>query len=319
MKSCAVLVLLIIGINFQMHSQNIDLNNSTDYIRIQKNGESGFSRAFGLNSYNHLYIGSVEKTIGNIYFFNKGINHLMTITPSGNVGIGTTNPNQKIHVDGAVGIGRMAGNFPEGLKIEYVDGGVGTTIFKHNRWGGDIYFKRNSPSGERKQFFFGGSGNHIMTIYNGNDEVKVKLNSGGNSYLNGGNVGIGTTTPDAKLTVKGNIHTQEVKVDLAGAVAPDYVFKDDYNLKTLEEVETYINENGHLPNVLSAKTMEEEGINLKEMNLKLLEKVEELTLYVIELKKGNNEQQKLLEKQNEIQSKAIQELKEELNQLKNKL
>ncbi|MEL4309060.1 hypothetical protein JMA43_13235 [Joostella sp. CR20] len=100
-----------------------------------------------------------------------------------------------------------------------------------------------------------------------------------------GNIGIGTIKPDSKLTVKGNIHTQEVKVDLAGAVAPDYVFKDDYKLKTLDEVKAYINNKGHLPNIPSAKEMEEEGINLKEMNLKLLEKIEELTLYVIEQEK----------------------------------
>ncbi|MEL4309120.1 hypothetical protein [Joostella sp. CR20] len=125
----------------------------------------------------------------------------------------------------------------------------------------------------------------------------------GNMNILDGNVGIGTTTPDAKLTVKGNIHTQEIKVDLAGAVAPDYVFNDDYRLKTLEEVEAHIKENGHLPNIPSAKAMEEEGINLKEMNLKLLEKIEELMLYTIEqqkmiqeLKKENDEQQKLFEK-----------------------
>ncbi|QLE02047.1 hypothetical protein HX109_10955 [Galbibacter sp. BG1] len=100
-----------------------------------------------------------------------------------------------------------------------------------------------------------------------------------------GNIGIGTTTPDAKLTVNGDIHAREVKLDLAGAVAPDYVFNEDYDLKKLEEIEVYIKKEGHLPNIPSAKQMQEEGINLKEMNLKLLEKIEELTLHVIELNK----------------------------------
>lgn len=106
------------------------------------------------------------------------------------------------------------------------------------------------------------------------------LSSDGN-----GNVGIGTASPDAKLVVKGNIHTNEVKVDLLGAVAPDYVFYKDYDLKTLTEVENYITKKGHLPNIPSAKEMETNGLYLKEMNLKLLEKIEELTLYTINQEK----------------------------------
>ena len=98
-------------------------------------------------------------------------------------------------------------------------------------------------------------------------------------------VGIGTTSPDAELAVKGTIHTNEVKVDLNGAVAPDYVFESNYELRTLEETEIYIKENCHLPEIPSAFEMEESGINLKDMNLKLLKKVEELTLYMIEMNK----------------------------------
>ena len=101
------------------------------------------------------------------------------------------------------------------------------------------------------------------------------------TFDNIGRLGIGTIAPDAKLTVKGDIHTQEVKVDLNGAVAPDYVFKDDYNLPSLEEVQAYIDTHGHLPNIPSAKEMEANGIGLKAMNLKLLEKIEELTLYIL--------------------------------------
>jgi hypothetical protein len=116
----------------------------------------------------------------------------------------------------------------------------------------------------------------------------------------GGNVGIGTVNPDATLTVKGNIHTQEVLVDLEGAVTPDYVFEETYDLSSLEEVEIYIKENKHLPEVPSAKEMEAEGMNLKQMNLLLLKKVEELTLHLIEqgkktekLEKENSELKKL--------------------------
>jgi hypothetical protein len=102
----------------------------------------------------------------------------------------------------------------------------------------------------------------------------------------GGNVGIGTTSPDTKLTVKGIIHTEEVRVDMT-VPGPDYVFEPTYNLLPLSEVETYIKANKHLPEVPSAKQMEEEGLNLKEMNLLLLKKVEELTLHLIEQEKEN--------------------------------
>ncbi|SHH88018.1 tail fiber protein [Flavobacterium defluvii] len=105
------------------------------------------------------------------------------------------------------------------------------------------------------------------------------------NFLVMGNVGIGTTAPDEKLTVKGKIHTQEVKVDLLGALVPDYVFENDYQLKTLEEVEKYIKENKHLPEIPSAQEIEKNGLMLAEMNMALLKKMEEMTLYMIEQNK----------------------------------
>lgn len=96
-----------------------------------------------------------------------------------------------------------------------------------------------------------------------------------------GNVGIGTTNPDEKLTVKGNIHAEEIKVDLS-VPAPDYVFEKDYALKSLEDVRDYVNKNGHLPEIPSAIEFEKDGISVGEMNILLLKKVEELTLYILE-------------------------------------
>nr|WP_299067696.1 tail fiber protein [uncultured Allomuricauda sp.] len=99
-----------------------------------------------------------------------------------------------------------------------------------------------------------------------------------------GNVGIGTKSPDMKLTVKGNIHAEEVKIDL-NVPAPDYVFKENYNLKSIEEVENFIKENGHLPEIQSAREFEQNGIMQAEMDMNLLKKIEELTLYTIQQQK----------------------------------
>jgi hypothetical protein len=117
-----------------------------------------------------------------------------------------------------------------------------------------------------------------------------------NSYKNiserNGKIGIGTSNPDELLTVKGKIHTQEVIVDLKGAVAPDYVFEayfdgastlsPGYKMLTLQELALYVEVNHHLPKVPSAASLKEEGLELKKMNLLLLEKIEELTLYTLE-------------------------------------
>jgi hypothetical protein len=87
-----------------------------------------------------------------------------------------------------------------------------------------------------------------------------------------------------KVTSDGKLWAREIEVTLT-TTFPDYVFADDYKLKTLAEVETYINENNHLPNVPSATEVAENGLNLGEMDAVLLEKVEELTLYILELNK----------------------------------
>ena len=102
-----------------------------------------------------------------------------------------------------------------------------------------------------------------------------------------GNIGIGTTNPTQKLTVNGTIYGKEVKVDLS-VPGPDYVFDEDYKLTPLEGIKTYIDKNKRLPEVPSAKEMEMNGIRLGEMNMLLLKKIEEMTLYMIELKQEND-------------------------------
>jgi hypothetical protein len=112
---------------------------------------------------------------------------------------------------------------------------------------------------------------------------------------NSGDVGIGTSNPDSKLAVNGTIHSKEVKVDMNNW--PDYVFKEEYNLPPLQEVEKQIKEDGHLKDVPSAVDVQKNGIYLGEINAKLLQKIEELTLYAIEQQKNTEKLNKIILKQ----------------------
>ncbi len=141
---------------------------------------------------------------------------------------------------------------------------------------------------------FHDSGNRVDFIRAGNGTIQLGYNAdwgeanigmpGGGIWNNSGNVGIGTANPDEKLAVNGKIHSKEVKVDL-NVPGPDYVFSNNYPLKSLQDIDQYVTTHHHLPGIPSAKQMEKNGINLSEMNMKLLEKVEELTLHVIRQQK----------------------------------
>ncbi|MFC3198174.1 hypothetical protein ACFOET_11185 [Parapedobacter deserti] len=111
-------------------------------------------------------------------------------------------------------------------------------------------------------------------------------NPGKNDLIVKGSIGVGTTNPQAKLAVNGNILAKEVKVK-TDITVPDYVFAPEYKLPTLAEVEVFVKEHRHLPEIPSAKDIERDGLDLAEMNLLLLKKVEELTLHLIEKDKGN--------------------------------
>ncbi len=198
----------------------------------------------------------------------------LTMGATGNIGIGSASSTAtKLHISGT------QGSSLEGIVVE---GDNPTLRIKDN-------------SGVPSEFIVFGNGQELRIAPSGASFPSQYLTIGAT-----GNIGIGTTNADAKLAVKGDIHTQEVRVDLNGAVAPDFVFEPTYNLRSLAETERYIKEHKHLPEIPSAVEMEQNGMELKAMNLKLLQKVEELTLYAIE------------------QQKLIQEMRTELNLLKNK-
>ena len=145
------------------------------------------------------------------------------------------------------------------------------------------------------------------------------FHGGGTNYF-AGNMGIGTQdTRGYKLAVSGNMIAESVKVQLRSAW-PDYVFANDYTLPSLKETEKHIKEKGHLPGIPSAAEVKNNGIDLGEMNAKLLEKIEELTLHLIQkdkliesLKTSN---QKIENKQLALQL-SLEALLNRLNKLEN--
>ena len=231
---------------------------------------------FGMNSVN-TWLQATDQ-------YNLGLNYNINLNPNGgNVGIGTgtTAPDFKLTVNG---------NFKvtNGSNFMYYDGAADFVLKCNSRGGGGraiVHDGGNSLTLNYANDFSGGTriGTNILFL------------DGGNSYINTGNLGIGTVAPDEKLTVKGKIHAEEVIVDLNVPVA-DYVFGKEYKLMPLHKVEEYVNANSHLPEVPSAAEIKEKGMSMGEMQNKLLQKVEELTLYVIQQQKEIESLKKQLSK-----------------------
>ncbi|MCH7403552.1 tail fiber protein [Belliella kenyensis] len=183
---------------------------------------------------------------------------------NGRVGIGISTPTANLHVKGNI---LVEGQLSLRSSDDNSAGNISTTEEPGNQNGIRIYANR-------------GSGKIVFETNGGGYAEKMRVS-------NNGNVGIGTTTPSNKLEVNGTIRAKEVKLEATNW--PDYVFEKDYELMPLEAVKSFIDQKGHLPGLKSAKEYEEEGVNMLELNQKLLEKVEELTLYVLQIKYKNDE------------------------------
>ncbi|MET1260675.1 fibronectin type III domain-containing protein [Flagellimonas sp. DF-77] len=197
---------------------------------------------------------------------------------SGNVGIGTSNPIRKLEVfDNNATLARFSGGHSgiQGIQVERQSGDHIRLVTSYTGFGGGL----ESSSKLR----FAVSGNTI--------------NSPSMVLDQSGNLGIGTQNIEGwKLAVGGSIRAEEIKVETGWA---DYVFEADYELRTLAELAAYIETHGHLPNIPSADEVAANGIKLGDMNRLLLEKIEELTLYML--------QQQALLTQQQAQLEALQQ------------
>lgn len=215
------------------------------------------------------------------FWFGDDNNDKFYISDAGNIGIGLLNPQNKLHIkDGSIGITKIRTGTNSELPLIV---GSQHVYEPQDRGFAGIYHMEDGSGG------YGQAAGLIFKTSENDAAPQTRMTIRAN-----GSIGIGTiNTFGYKLAVNGTIGSTEVKVENTSAW-PDFVFEDNFELRTLEEVEEYINEKGHLPEIPSEAEVTENGINLGEMNAKLLQKIEELTLYLIE-------QNKKIEKlQNEV-------------------
>ncbi|MCY7410179.1 MAG: hypothetical protein LH473_07890, partial [Chitinophagales bacterium] len=243
------------SLNVKGTNETILMEGTTPYMKlVDGTSQSSFFQASG----NDLRIGTLSgNTSGKLIFRFNGTNK-NAMDVNGNLGLGTTSPSYKLHVIGGTDTDPGSGGY-------IVTGSTTSTNISIDD-------------------------NEIMARFNGAVSPLYLNNDGGDVILcrNSGNVLVGTTTPATGyiVSVNGKVMCEELKVQLSGNW-PDFVFADDFKLPSLSEVEQSIQKNKHLPGIPSAKEINDNGIEVGEMQKLMMQKIEELTLYVIELQKQN--------------------------------
>lgn len=264
-----------------------------------------------------------------VYGCGSTIAQSNTFPASGSVGIGTLYPDLALHVQGS-GIRVVNGSgwggeiLPTGhhetlsftTNLSYSGSGSPEGNMNYIKGSGSwasggalLYLKSNSNTSRGLYFYTAEESTGAGTAAVLTERFRIQ-HGGVASFLNT-SVGIGTTNPGAKLAVNGDIKTKEIVVTDSSEEWPDYVFDPDYPLPGIDQVDEFIRREGHLPGIPSAEQIQESGQNLGEIQVLLLKKIEELTLYVISMKKDSAQQINIVNQQQE----SIKTLQDQLNRL----
>jgi len=312
------------GIGTATPSSQLTINGSSPYIEMMHNNvNTGFLMASGVN----LKLGTNStNTTGNVRFQTQLLDR-MTIDENGQVGIGTTNPTSILSINSTDPIVQLknAGIDKGFIQLVNNDIKIGTNIDNDNgkfivRTNGvDRFSIDNTGTGTFGTTNSGGtlimngttsglilqSGNALEGVVrasNGAFEiyrplpgtVSVRSAGGGMNFYTGGQMSMGasgTVATGYKVSVDGKLIANEFTA-LATANWPDYVFEKSYKLRPISEVKNFIEQNKHLPNIPPASEVEKNGVQLGDMTKRLMEKVEELTLYIIQLQEQVDELKK---------------------------
>jgi hypothetical protein len=299
MKRLCVSLLLLFAWNYS-YSQNTYPWSQTGYVGIGTTNPTNRLSIFEPNE-NNCYATISNNIVGTIigaggaqfglmgttsnhdFAFYTGLVEKMRLTKDGKVGIGTRNPLTTLYLQND----NKTYSSTLTLKNTTNDIAARAGLTMENDAGHQTYFYKQASGNydANDNILYSAEGN--TRIYTGGEErFRIAVN---------GNIGIGTSSPADKLSVNGNIRAKEIKVETSNW--PDYVFHNDYDLRSLTALKAYIELHHHLPEMPSEKEIIKEGLDLGKINNLLLRKVEELTLYLIEKDEAQKTQATLIEQQ----------------------